>query len=110
MDRTIKAATNINDLISDYEKTSSGHFFDKSTMKFFKSKITSEFRRLSDSECLFITSERFENNSRNYTLRKAAYNSTIREDKDIVTKIIIKTIGDFNCMTLNRAKKEIMKL
>jgi hypothetical protein len=49
---------NIHDLVTAYKVTKSGHFFDESTMKFFKSRLTEHYLKLSDKESLFITTEK----------------------------------------------------
>lgn len=56
-----------------YNRSGSGHFFDKETMRFFASRLCSEFVRLSDTEALFLTSEKacFNDPKRVYTVRRA---------------------------------------
>lgn len=36
--------------VREYQRTSQGHFFDKSTMQFFKSRLTSHFRKVDEIE------------------------------------------------------------
>ena len=57
MDFTKKMPWNSQDLVSLYNDTASGHFFDRDTMRFFRSRVTENFRRLSDTEAVFITTE-----------------------------------------------------
>lgn len=60
------------DLVRIYNYYDMGHFFDKDTMKFFGSKLTSMFGS-KGGEFYFVTSERdaFVNGKRAWTLRKA---------------------------------------
>lgn len=62
----------VNDLIRDYEYTASGYFFSKDTMRFFKSRVLSEFKKVADGY-LFMTSEQgpVSGSKRVYTVRKA---------------------------------------
>lgn len=58
----------IDDFIHSYNKHNCGHFFDKDTMKFFNSRILSESFATND-KIYFITSERFEQMQRKYSVR-----------------------------------------
>lgn len=44
-------------LVRQYKDLNSGHFFDDNTMKFFGSKVLADYKRLSDTLALFITTE-----------------------------------------------------
>lgn len=92
------------DLKNYYNYTSSGHFFDKDTMRFFNSSLTSHFKRLNNLECLFITSERQGTNPRYYTVRRAIIVNKY-EYSDTLKKVNIDTLGEFNTLTLAQAKK-----
>lgn len=93
------------ELKNQYISTSSGHWFDKGTMKFFRSRLTTNYRRLNDTTALFITTERGPFGPRKANLRKAELVKYIREDNRICYKIKIDTISPFNELTLYQAKK-----
>lgn len=108
--RTI--AWNSKELVDQYQYLSSGHFFDKDTMRFFNSRLTENYRRLSDTEALFITTERApHDDNRHATIRRAKLVKYIREsDGRECQKIEIETVGEFNKLTLAQAKRELKKL
>lgn len=100
-----------NELITQYNNLSSGHFFDKDTMRFFKSRVTENYRRLNDTEALFITTEKGPSGKRLATIRHAVLKDYIREpDGRKCYKISIQTLGDFNQITLAQAKREMQKI
>lgn len=104
---TTQIAYSSEDLVRQYIQTSSGHFFNKDTMRFFRSRMTSNYRRLSDTQALFITTEQGPTSDckRLATVRMATLTEYIREsDGRLCHKITIETVGDFNQMTLARAK------
>ena len=91
------------DLIRVYQRFDQGHFFDKDTMRFFSSRITSHCQS-KDGALFFITSERkgFSDYTRVYTLRKAR----VKNDQ-----IEIDTVGDFGEFeTMYRAKKALKEI
>ncbi len=99
------------ELVAQYKQLSSGHFFDADTMRFFKSRITGNYRRLSDTEALFITTEKGPDNVRKATIRRATLVKYIREsDGRECEKIIIDTMGDFYKLNLAQAKRLMKKL
>lgn len=109
----MKIAYGSDELVTQYNYLSSGHFFDKDTMRFFKSRITGNYRRLSDTEALFITTERgpVEASKRLATIRRATLVTYIREsDKRECQKIIIDTEGEFNTLSLAQAKRIMAKI
>ena len=72
-----------------------GHWFDKSTMEFFKSKLP-EYGFLHKERLFFISSESAPESIRKYTVRELGKNGNIN------------TIGYFNSHTSSRtAKKEL---
>ncbi len=100
----------IDDLKYNYERTSQGHWFEKSGMKFFRTKLTSHFRKVNDYTFLFVTTEQFvssrgESSPRMATLRLC----TIEIDKSrhCGYKMNIETIGDFNSMSISQAKTKM---
>ncbi len=104
-------AWNSKELIDQYNYLSSGHFFDRDTIRFFKSRITDNYRRLSDTEALFITTEKGPDNVRKATIRRAKLIKYTREsDGRECEKITIDTVGEFNTLTLAQAKRMIVKL
>ncbi|NBT59356.1 hypothetical protein EBT16_11295 [bacterium] len=91
------------DLVRAYRITDSGHFFDKDTMRFFRSRVSSAYRRLSDKKALFVTSEKksFSDTTRVFTLRLA----TVKGNK-----IKIDTVGELGAFkSLNGAKGALKK-
>ena len=100
-------AWNSNDLIQQYKYHSSGHFFDADTMRFFKSRVTSNYKRVSDTVAYFITTEKrgFEDFTRVATIRRAELVSYIREDGRECLKIKIETVKDGARVSLYTAKK-----
>jgi len=99
---SLSIARDVGQLVRDYDRYGSGHFFSKDTMRFFKSRVTDNYRRLNDTQALFITSEKrcFDDDTRAYTLRLAE----IYLNDDGFTKMRIETIGGFSKLTLARAK------
>lgn len=107
MDFSKKMVWNSRDLVDLYNDTASGHFFDKDTMRFFKSKVTDNFRRLSDTEALFITTEKgpTSDSKRMATLRIARIKNYTDEHNTMRSKVEIDTLGEFNNLTLHMARK-----
>lgn len=99
-------AWDIDQLVKDYKWTSSGHFFDKDTMRFFKSKTTSMYKRIDDTTAYFVTTEKkcFDDETRVFNLRKA----TLRKNDNGFYKINIESIGTYGSRYLaNKALKGI---
>lgn len=96
------------ELANQYQYLSSGHWFDKDTMRFFKSRLTDNYQRLSDTEALFITTERGPDDVRRATIRRAKLVKYVREsDGRECEKITIDTVGEFNKLTLAQAKRKM---
>jgi len=97
------------ELINQYQYLSSGHFFDRDTMRFFNSRITENYRRVSDIEALFITTEKAPMNGiRRATIRRAKLVSYVREsDGRHCQKIAIEVVGDYGTMSLAQAKRAL---
>jgi hypothetical protein len=51
-------ANNVQSLKDQYKNLSSGHWFDDGSMRFFNTRLTSQYRKLDDKTALFITTER----------------------------------------------------
>ena len=99
------------ELINQYNHLSSGHFFDRDTMRFFNSLITSNYRRINDYTALFITTEKGPSGIRKATIRSATLVTYEREsDSRQCQKIVIDTVFDFNSLTLAQAKLRMAKL
>lgn len=73
----LSIANNSDDLISQYNNLKSGHFFDKDTMRFFKSRVLSFFQKIDNSRAIFLTSEKkcFDDYSRVFSVRLAELKS-----------------------------------
>lgn len=100
-----------NELVNQYQHLSSGHFFDKDTMRFFNSRVTSNYRRLDDYTALFITTEKDSSGVRRATIRRAKLNRFIREsDGRECHKIEIDSVSDFNALSLAQAKKTMERI
>lgn len=101
----MKTYYSIEDLKRDYEYTSQGHWFDASTMRFFNTRLTSHFKKLSDAEYLFVTTEKGPDNVRKASLRLCVV--SLDKNKHCGYTMNIKTVGDFNSLSLAQAKKEL---
>ena len=109
----MKIASNIDELVNQYNTLNSGHFFDKDTMRFFDSKLTDSFKRINDKKVYFITTEKciFGEAKRKATIRVAELLEYVREsDKKTCYKIRIETLGEFNKLSLYTAKKVLETL
>lgn len=115
MDFTKKMPWTVTELQNLYEDTSSGHWFDKDTMRFFKTRLPGDFRRLDDKTALFISTEQgpMDGSKRRATVRIATIVDQEREGGDMVSKVEIETLGDFNqlhersCKLMPEASHEI---
>jgi hypothetical protein len=101
---TIPTLYSVQDLLNYYDYSASGHFFKPETMRYFKSRVLTDFKSIGNDEYLFITTEQC-HEVRRATLRKA---SIVKVDTFRGYKINIETIGDFNVMTPARARKEMI--
>lgn len=70
--------------VDDIKRKHTGHWFDKDSMRFFKSKVLSDVF-CSDLKAYFVSSESFDGTKRFFTVR--AFNTKTKE---------IETIGEFN--------------
>jgi hypothetical protein len=111
MDRTIKMGYTSQDLINIYKHTGSGYFFSPDTMRFFKSRVTGLFKRLDDKTALFVTTEKgpMPDSPRRATVRLARIIDSVREDGDLVSKVEIDTMHNFNQLTMYKARKLLVK-
>lgn len=86
--------------INELQRVARGHFFDKDTMRFFRSKVYDGFKRTADG-VVFITSERdvMGGEPRAYTLR------LLDADGDV------STVGDFQAFaSLKAAQRALIRL
>lgn len=93
-----------------YNDLNSGHFFNPDTMRFFKSRLTSQYRRLDDNTALFITTEKgpLPTSKRLATVRIArlVIDGYRGNDTDWPKyRIKINTLGEFNRLSMYYAKK-----
>jgi hypothetical protein len=103
---SITIAWGTDELVTQYNYLSSGHFFDRDAMRFFNSRLTGNYKRIDDSNALFITTEKAPNGKRMATIRKAQLFKYTREsDGRECFKINIHSVTEFNTLTLPKAKK-----
>jgi hypothetical protein len=102
---------NVNELRYLYEQIGSGNWFSPNNMRAFKTKLTNHFKRVSDKQAYFITTERMDYYSpRRATVRKAVIEDIRRGDGALVSTISIQTVGEFNNLSLHQAKKFLKEL
>ena len=96
------------DLVDDYQRTSSGHFFDKGAMRFFNSRVQG-FLRGDGSQAYFVTSERYDKNAkRMFTIRQVTRK---KSDNFHGYKYDIETVFGFQSFkSVATAKRHIEKL
>ena len=90
--------------VSDLERKHVGHFFDKTTMRFFKSKVINEVFP-STKEVFFVTSEIDPSGVKAFTVRKLNLESKLIETVGEFHSISSKTIA--LSMALNLAYESI---
>ena len=92
--------TNIIGTIADLKRdVIAGHFFDKATMSFFKSRVESGIYRTGPRTGYFVTSEPFADAPRRYTVR--AY-----PPEDGVTAGGISSVDEFYGMATRSAARD----
>lgn len=101
--KTLPKFYSIEDLKRDYERTSQGHWFDKDTMRFFKTRLTSNFKMLSETSYAFVTTEKNPSGERAASIRIATIESNT--EKFCGYNIKINTFGDFHSLSLKNAIK-----
>ena len=100
--RPFDQINNIDQLITTSERLG-GHFFDKDTMKFFNSRVLSDLYRVDDSKGYFVTSERYEDEPRTYSVR---YYVVTHDDEKNSDYIDISSVDEgFRLATAYQAKK-----
>lgn len=77
--------------ISEVERLHNGHWFDTNTMRYFKCRI--DRNRYLSKNRMFISSEKYQDESRKYTVRYVAYDGSI------------ETLGEFNVLSKYYAEK-----
>lgn len=88
---------------ADYEGSP---WFSPQSMKFFKTRLTSEFKQITDKKYLFVTTEKGPDEIRRASIRVA----TLAKTKSGHWKVSIGTHGEFNNMTLVQAKSLFKKV
>jgi hypothetical protein len=106
--------------IKEASQKGSKHYFDKSTMQFFKSRVSKTALYNRDSGiAYFITSEQFEKQSRKYSIRKINMHTgnieTVGEFGEFNTRLeawqnIIKILKETQTSKINRNKQINPKL
>ena len=105
--RPFDQINNIDDLTITSERLG-GHFFDKDTMKFFNSRVLSDLYRVDDSKGYFVTSERYEDEPRTYSVR---YYVVTHNDEKNSDQIDIGSVDEgYQLATAHRAKKMAKEL
>lgn len=99
-----KMPYNVDDMRNLYEELHSGYWFSPETMRFFRSRILDDFRRLDDETALFISSEATRNDFRVYTVRKAFLKVIDDEGR---MKMDIGNVGPF-CQLSKKEARELM--
>lgn len=92
----------IEDLRREYERTSQGHWFSQDTMRFFGTRLTSNFKIKNEKTYFFITTEKNFSGERRASIRKC----TLKKDSKNFYgyKMEIGTVGDFHSLSLYQAK------
>ena len=105
--RPFDQINSIDDLITTSERLG-GHFFDADTLKFFNSRILSDLYRVDDSKGYFVTSERYEDEPRTYSVR---YYVVTHDDEKNSDYIDISSVDEgFRLATSYQAKKMAKEL
>lgn len=81
--RPFDQINNIDQLITTSERLG-GHFFDDDTMKFFNSRVLSDLYRVDDSRGYFVTSERYEDEPRTYSVRRYVVTHDDEKNSDYI--------------------------
>lgn len=111
MNVTKKMPYSSEDLVKLYRDTDSGHWFDPGTLKYFKSRVTSNYVRVDDKNAFFITTEQNFNGTKRFaTVRKATIVDRVDDDGAKRSKVEIDTHGEFNVLSLAQAKRILSKL
>ena len=110
MAKKLKKYWSIEELKSDYEYTSQGHWFSKYTMRFFKTRLTGNFREICPHVYGFISTEQgpTTGSPRRATVRIAKV--TPSADMFCGYDITIETYGEFNKLTLPKARALLASL
>lgn len=97
--QTLPKFYSIQDLRNFADYTGS-HWFSKNSMAFFKTRLTENFRQLTDTQYKFITTEKGPSGERKASIRIA----TLELTDSGFYKVSIETLGEFNSMSLASAK------
>lgn len=85
------------------------HWFDRSSMRFFRTVLPRQGYQADDGTIYFVTSEQFvdsrgNQDPRRYTIRKMTVTKSVTNDeyKQNHTAVAISTIGEFNKITTSK--------
>ena len=98
----------IEDLERAYTYNLMGHWFDRDTMRFFGTRLTSHFKNLGRNTYAFITTEQNPSGVRRASIRIAK----VRRKAKVFCgyTIEIYTLGEFHSMSLSQAARKLNKL
>lgn len=100
--RPFDQINNIDQLITTSERLG-GHFFDKETMRAFNSRVLSDLYRVDDSRGYFVTSERYDEEPRTYSVR---YYVVIHDHEENSDRVDIGSVDEgYQLPTSYQAKK-----
>ena len=110
MKTEIKIPRSIEELVTEYNRTSSGHFFDRDTMRLFASRLTETYFTDGDSVAFFVTTEKkcFNDRTRVATVRRVSL--IIDDTLWYGFKIKIETVDGLHGISLYQAKKAAREL
>lgn len=81
--RPFDQINSIDDLITTSERLG-GHFFDADTLKFFNSRVLSDLYMVDNSRGYFVTSERYEDEPRTYSVRRYVVTHDDEKNSDYI--------------------------
>lgn len=98
----------IDDVERYYKNTSQGHWFDKDATRFFKSRMTSIFKKIDDFNYIFVSSEKSPDADRMYTVRHL----TISPDDSMHCgyDLNISNVSDFCSLTRYKAQAMVKSI
>lgn len=88
--------------LKELAQQSGNHFFDPKTMRFFNSRASKHVRMLNPDCGLFVTSEKYEDEPRKYTVRIFTINSYINQFGANRLRVDIDTFGEFQQYNTSR--------
>ena len=105
--RPFDQINNIDRLITTSERLG-GHFFDDDTMEFFNSHVLSDLYMVDNSRGYFVTSERYEDEPRTYSVRRYVVTHDDEKNSDYID---ISSVDEgYQLATACQAKKMAKEL